>query len=300
MDPITFTFVSCLVLFSIVYIVKRQFRKPAEIEKKIFKDVAVQTDENQTPVSEKGTFTYIHQATKKFQVKPQTFNASTETEDVILDTEELYADLTLFSELLQYNVGTDYKVLKETYQLALENCARKTNNILLKQQETIESIEHNIREEVRSHTSFLLDCFSQQAYHRFLSDRNEADKQRKLKAIDDQEPDTEQFDDFTETEDEELKDLAARNTKAPGDVFTEKSTLAFHPRAAAGKPWDTLKFRRKTRSEEAFQKRHLRQTEYRQVQDHLNRHENPRRRTPLVKELPEIPDRDVPRTTQNE
>ena len=289
MDPITFTFVSCLVLFSIVYIVKRQFRKPAEIEKKIFKDVAAQTDENQTPVSEKGTFTYIHQATKKFQVKPQTFR-----------NEELYADLTLFSELLQYNVGTDYKVLKETYQLALENCARKTNNILLKQQETIESIEHNIREEVRSHTSFLLDCFSQQAYHRFLSDRNEADKQRKLKAIDDQEPDTEQFDGFTETEDEELKDLASRNTKAPGDVFTEKSTLAFHPRAAAGKPWDTLKFRRKTRSEEAFRKRHLRQTEYRQVQDHLNRHENPRRRTPLVKELPEIPDRDVPRTTQNE
>ena len=300
MDPITFTFVSCLVLFSIVYIVKRQFRKPAVIESKIFKDVEVQTDVEQPTVSEKGTLTYIKQATKKFQVRPQTFNASTETEDVILDTEELYADLTLFSELLQYNVGTDYKTLKETYQLAVENCARKTNNILQKQQETIESIEHNIREEVRSHTRFLLECFSQEAYHRFLSDRTEADKQRKLKAIDDQDQDIEQFADYTEAEDEELKDLAARNTKSPGDVFTEKSTLAFHPRAAAGKPWDTLKFRRKTRSEEAFEKRHRRQTEYRQVQDHLNRNENPRRRTPLVKELPEIPDRDVPRTTQNE
>ena len=299
MDPITFTFVSCLVLFSIVYIVKRQFWKPAVIESKIFKDVEVQTDVEQPTVSEKGTLTYIEQATKKFQVRPQTFNASTKTEDVILDTEELYADLTLFSELLQYNVGTDYKTLKETYQLAVENCARKTNNILQKQQETIESIEHNIREEVRSHTRFLLECFSQEAYQ-FLSDRTEADKQRKLKAIDDQDQDIEQFADYTEAEDEELKDLAARNTKSPGDVFTEKSTLAFHPRAAAGKPWDTLKFRRRTRSEEAFEKRRRRQTEYRQVQDYLNRNENPRRRTPLVKELPEIPNRDVPRTTQNE
>ena len=298
MDPITFTFVSCLVLFSIVYVVKRQFRKPAVIESKIFKDVEVQTDVEQPTVSEKGTFTYIKQATKKFQVKPQTFNASTETEDVILDTEELYADLTLFSELLQYNVGTDYKTLKETYQLAVESCTRKTNNILQKQQETIESIEQNLREEVRSHMRFLLECFSQEAYHRFLCDRTEADKQWKLKAIDDQDQDIEQFADYTEAEDEDLKDLAARNTKSPGDVFTEKSTLAFHPRAAAGKPWDTLKFKRKTRSEEAFEKRHRRQSEYRQVQEHLNRNENPRRRTPLVKELPEIPDRDVPRTTQ--
>ena len=222
MDPITFTFVSCLVLFSIVYVVKRQFRKPAVIESKIFKDAEVQTDVEQPTVSEKGTFTYIKQATKKFQVKPQTFNASTETEDVILDTEELYADLTLFSELLQYNVGTDYKTLKETYQLAVESCTRKTNNILQKQQETIESIEQNLREEVQSHTCFLLECFSQEAYHRFLCDRTEADKQRKLKAIEDQDQDIEQFADYTEAEDEDLKDLAARNMKSPGDVFTEK------------------------------------------------------------------------------
>ena len=166
-------------------------------------------------------------------MRPQTFNASTETEDIILDTEELYADLTLFSELLQYNVGTDYKTLKETYQLAVDNCARKTNRILQKQQETIEMIEQNLREEVRSHTRFLLECFSQEAYHRFLSDWSEADKQRKLKAIDDQ--DTEQFADYTKTEDENLKDITARNTKLPGEVFTEKSTLAFHPRAVAGK-----------------------------------------------------------------
>ena len=215
-----------------------------------------------------------------------------------MDTEELYADLTLFSKLLQYNVGTDFKTLKETYQLAVDNCARKTNTILQKQQETIESIEQNLREEVRSHTRFLLECFSQEAYHRFLSDRTEADKQRRLKAIDDQ--DIEQFADYTEADDEDLKDIAARNTKSSGDVFTEKSTLAFHPRAVTGKPWDTLKFRRKTRSEEAFEKRHRRQSEYRQIQEHLNKNENPRRRTLLVKELPEIRDRDVPRATPNE
>ena len=298
MDPIIFTFVSCLVIFSILYIVNRQFRKPAVIESKIFKNAEVQTDIERPTVCKKGTFTYIKQATKKFQVRPQTFNASTEMEDVILDTEELYTDLTLFSELLQYNVGTDFKTLKETYQLAVDNCARKTNKILQKQQETIESIEQNLREEVRSHTRFLLECFSQEAYHRFLSDRTEADKQWRLKAIDDQ--DIEQFADYTEADDEDLKDIAARNTKSPGDVFTEKSTLAFHPRAVAGKPWDTLKFRRKTRSEEAFEKRHRRQSEYRQIQEHLNKNENPRRRTPLVKELPEIPDRDVPRATPNE
>ena len=228
-------------------------------------------------------------------MRPQTFNASTETEDIILDTEELYADLTLFSELLQYNVGTDFKTLKETYQLAVDNCARKTNRILQKQQETIETIEQNLREEVRSHTRFLLECFSQEAYHRFLSDRSEADEKRKLKAIDDQ--DTEQFADYTETDDENLKDIAARNTKLPGEVFTEKSTLAYHPHAVVGKPWDTLKYRRRTRSEEAFEKRHRHQTEYRQIQEHLNKDENPQRRTPLVKELPEIPDRDIPKST---
>ena len=125
MDPIIFSLVSCLVIFSILYIVKRQFWKPTVIERKTFKNAEVQMDTEQLTVCEKGTFTYIKQATKKFQVRPQTFNASTKTEDIILDTEELYADLTLFSELLQYNVGTDFKTLKETYQLAVDNCARK-------------------------------------------------------------------------------------------------------------------------------------------------------------------------------
>ena len=295
MDPIIFSLVSCVVIFSLIYIVKRQFWKPTVIERKTFKNVEIQTDTERPTVCEKGTFTYIKQATKKFQVRPQTFNASTETEDIILDTEELYADLTLFSELLQYNIGTDFKTLKETYQLAVDNCARKTNRILQKQQETIETIEQNLREEVRSHTRFLLECFSQEAYHRFLNNRSEADERRKLKAIDEQ--DTEQFDDYTETDDENLKDIAARNTKLPGEVFIEKPTLAYHPRAVARKPWDTLKYRRRMRSEEAFEKRHRRQTEYSQIQEHLNKDENPRRRTPLVKELPEIPDRDIPKST---
>ena len=138
-----------------------------------------------------------------------------------------------------------------------------------------------------------MECFSKEAYHRFLRDRSEADEQRKLKAIDEQ--NTEQFDDYAESDDENLKDIAARNTRLPGEVFTAKQTLAYHPRVVAGKLWDALKYRRRMRSEEAFQKRHLCQTEYRQIQEHLNKEENPRRRIPLVQELPEIPDRDIPK-----
>ena len=234
----------------------------------------------------------MKQATKKFQVKPQVFNAATETEDIILDTEDLYADLTLFSKLLQYNVGTDFKTLKDTYDLAIETFTKKTNFAFQKQQESIERLEDNLREEVHSHTRFLLECFSQEAYHRFLKDCSTADEQRKLKDID--EPTPEQFADYGESKDEKLKDIAVRNTRLPDEIFTNKQTLAYHPQAEAGKPWDSLKYRRRTRSEEAFQKRHRRQNEYREIQAHLNMGENPRRRTPLVQELPEIPDRDTP------
>ena len=127
---------------------------------------------------EKGTVTSIKQATKKFQVKPQ----------------DLYANLTLFSKLLQYNVGTDFKTLKDTYYLVIETFTKKTNFAFQQQQESLERLEDNLREEVRSHTHFLLECFSQEAYHRFLKDRSTADEQRKLKDID--EPTPEQFADY--------------------------------------------------------------------------------------------------------
>ena len=100
MDPLIFSLVSCVVILSLIYIVKRQFWKQTMTERKTFRNIEVQTDTEQSTVCDKGTFTYIKQATKKFQVRPQVFNAATETEDIILDTEELYADLTLFSDIL--------------------------------------------------------------------------------------------------------------------------------------------------------------------------------------------------------
>ena len=240
MDPLAFSLISCLVLVCFIYIVTRLFRKSSHRKPKTFKDSGSQTETAVTSC-DKGTFTYVKQATKKFQVKPQVYNAATETEDIILDTEDLYADLTLFSEILQYNVGTDFKTLKDTYDLAIDNFTKKTNYALQRQQESIEKLEDSLREEVHSHTRFLLECFSQEAYHRFLENRSTADEERKVKSIDEQA--FEQFADYAESEDEKLKEIAVRNTRLPGEIFTNKKTLAYQPCAEAGKPWDSLKYK---------------------------------------------------------
>ena len=206
MDPLVFSFISSLVIVSIIYLIVRHFRKSSPKELKTFMNIGTQTEKEQPTYSDIGTSTSVKQATKKFQVKPQVFNAATETEEIILDTEELYADLTLFGELLQYNVGTYFQTLKETYNLAVHNFTKKTNFVFQQQQQLIERLEDNITEEVRSRTRFLLECFGHKAYQRFLKDRFAADEHRKLKEAD--EPMPQQFADYGESEDESLKDIA--------------------------------------------------------------------------------------------
>ena len=98
-----------------------------------------------------------------------------------------------------------------------------------------------------------------------------------------------------DSNDNSIQELAVCHTRLLAEVFKIKAMAAYLPRAQAGKPWEKLYYKGKTRSEEAYRNRHQRQSEYMQMQHHWNLHNNPRRRTPLVQEIPEKPHRDIPK-----
>ena len=157
MDPfvIFWSVISSLVIVTVIYKLVANFRASTTVLIN-HSDTSTQTEHSAITFSDQGISTRVKTENRKQQAKPQVYNAATETEELILDTEEIYADFTLFGELLQYNLGTDYQTLKETYDLAIHTFTDKTSFIFKQQQRQIEHLEDNIRDEVRAHTQFLL------------------------------------------------------------------------------------------------------------------------------------------------